>query len=135
MNLGTWSILIGDQPFADTTHIVNPEGVDGGPSVMTIEGYGAAAPVYINLGNLKKVQRFTITRYWDSDTDAHAWYQTGVDQFAGAADVELSHLDYEGATANWLIASAKVTLKINAPIGPCTVETLTVEGGQSVLQA
>jgi hypothetical protein len=135
LNLGTWLITIGGSPFADFTDIINPEGVEGGSQVMPIEGYGAPAPVYLNLGNLKKTQSFTITRNWSTDTLANTWYQTGVDQFAGANSVQLTHLDYEGVQTTWTITSVKITLKINAPIGCTTIETLTLEGGQSIAAA
>jgi hypothetical protein len=128
-NKGTWKISIGGSSFADYTDILQPEGIGGGPNIMEIQGYGAAAPVYLNLGNYKLPRRFTMTRTHASDTAAHAWYQTATATWAGVANVVLTHIDYSGTETTFTINGAKVEIEVETPIGPTTITRITITGG------
>ncbi len=127
--LGTWTISIGGATFADTTCIADLVSMSGGPNIIAFEGYGAPAPVFVNLGNAKIVRVFDITQEWASDTNAELYRQTAITEWAGAATVVLSHVDYEGATSSWTITNAKVELAIPQRIGKTTISRLTITGG------
>jgi hypothetical protein len=128
-NKGTWKISIGGTAFADYTDILQPEGIGGGPNILEIQGYGAAAPVYWNLGNLKLPRAFTMTRQHSTDTLAHAWYQTAEATWGGVANVVLTHLDYAGTETTYTIAGCKVEISVATPIGPTTITKLNFTGG------
>ena len=128
-NKGTWKISIGGSAFADYTDILNPDDIGGGPNIMEVQGYGAAAPTFINLGNLKIARNFTMTREHTSDTAAHAWYQSAIATWAGVATVVLTHLDYSGNETAFTITNCKVELKVAVPLGPTTITKLTFTGG------
>ena len=128
-NKGTWKISIGGAAFADYTDILQPEGIGGGPNILEVQGYGAAAPTFINLGNQKLARRFTMTREHASDTAAHAWYQSGPATWNGVGTVVLTHLDYAGAETTFTIAGAKIELEVETPIGPTTITRITITGG------
>ena len=129
MNEGTWKISIGGSAFADYTDILQPEGISGGPNIVAFEGYGATAPVFVNLGNTKLVRRFTMTREHTTDTLAHAWYQTAAATWAGVATVVLTHMDYSGTETTFTIANAKIEIDVATPIGLATTTKLTFTGG------
>jgi len=130
-NKGTWKISIGGSSFADYTDILQPDGVSGGPVIQKFEGYGAAAPVFIPLGNTAITRAFTMTREHTSDTAAHAWYQTAIATWNGVANVVLTHVDYAGAETTFTINGAKVELEVTAPIGPTTITKIKITGGAS----
>jgi hypothetical protein len=128
-NRGTWKIAIGGSAFADYTDVLQPEGIGGGPNVLEIQGYGAATPVFLNLGNWKLPRRFTLTREHATDTAAHAWYQTAAATWAGVATVVLTHLDYAGNETTYTILGAKVEIEVLTPIGLATITQITITGG------
>ena len=130
-NKGTWKISIGGASFADYTDILQPEGIGGGPTILKIPGYGAAAPMYLNLGNNERPRRFTMTRTHASDTAAHAWYQTATATWAGVANVVLTHIDYSGTETTYTITGAKVEIEVETPIGPTTTTRITITGGNA----
>ena len=111
-----------------TTDIVTPLSVGGGPEVMTVEGYGAAGAVFLNLGNNKTGWTFDCTINFATDTAANAFWMTGIPTYAGTGTVELAHIDYEAATTTWTINNAKIELNIDPPIGPCCHCKLTITG-------
>jgi hypothetical protein len=127
--LGTWTIIIGGSTLADTTCIVDQVSQSGGPNVVAFEGYGATAPVWVNLGNTKIVRVFDITQEWASDTAAELYRQTAISEWAGVATVEIEHVDYEGTTSTWTITNAKVELAVPQRIGKTTITRLTITGG------
>ena len=127
--LGTWDIQIGAAHIATTAQIVDLDSVSGGPNLMAFEGYGAAAPVFLNLGNAKIQRVFTITQEWATDTLAEAYRQTAIATYAGVATVTLAHTDYSGATTNWVLPGAKVELAIPQRIGPTTITRVTITSG------
>ena len=128
-NRGTWKISVGGSAFADYTDILQPEGIGGGPNILKVPGYGAAAPLYLNLGNMELPRRFTMTRTHASDTAAHAWYQAGPATWNGVATVVLTHLDYAGTETTFTIAGAKFEIQIETPIGVATITRITITGG------
>ena len=127
--LGTWTIIIGGSTLADTTCVVDLVSQSGGPNITAFEGYGAAAPVWVNLGNTKIVRVFDITQEWASDTAAELYRQTGITEWAGVATVQLNHLDYESDVSTWTITNAKVELAVPQRIGKTTITRLTIAGG------
>ncbi|MDR3427856.1 hypothetical protein [Silvimonas sp.] len=129
MALGTWSILIGGNAIATSACIVDLVSMSGGPNILPFEGYGAAAPVFINMGNTKIVRVFDITQEWASDTAAENYRQTAIAQWSGVATVQLNHLDYEEDVSTWTINNAKVELGIPQRIGLTTITRLTITGG------
>ena len=129
MSLGTWAITIGGSAFCTTAQIVDIDSVQGGPNITAFAGYGAAAPVFLNLGNAKIQRVFTITQEWTTDTLAEAYRQTAIATWAGVATVVISHTDYAAATTNWTITNAKVELAVPQRIGPTTITKLTITGG------
>ena len=128
-NKGTWKISIGGAAFADYTDILQPEGIGGGPNILEVQGYGAAAPTFINLGNQKLARRFTMTREHTSDTAAHAWYQSGPATWNGVGTVVLTHLDYAGAETTFTITNAKVELTQPRRTGLTAETKVTFTGG------
>jgi hypothetical protein len=128
-NKGTWTITIGGSDFAGYTDIVTPDDNGGGPNILEIQGYGAAAPVFLNLGNFRLARKFTMTREHDTDTHAHDWFQTAAADWSGVADVVLTHMDYAGVETTYTIDGAKVELSVAQPIGPTTITKLAFTGG------
>lgn len=128
-NKGTWKISIGGAAFADYTDILQPEGIAGGPNIIDVNGYGASAAMFLNLGNAKLARRFTMTREHATDTLAHAWYQAAAAVWAVVANVVLTHQDYAGVETTFTITGAKVEIEVATPIGPTTTTKLTFTGG------
>lgn len=128
---GTWTITIGGDTFGDTSDVIHPDDITGGPNIVPLQGYGASAPVYLNFGNLALVRSFTMTRTHATDTDAHDWHQTAAATFAGVATVILTHVDYEGASSSWTITNAKVEITVSEPIGVSTTTKIKITGGAS----
>ena len=131
---GTWKILIGGQSFADYSAVVTPQPASGGPNIMEVPGYGAAAPLFVALLNLKLIRKFIITYQHATDTDAHNWALTAAQTWSGVNPVLLTHMDYEGNETNYLISGAKIEVAVSEPIGPTTITTLTITGGAAVQQ-
>jgi hypothetical protein len=127
--LGTWSILIGGSAFATSSCGVDLVSMTGGPNIVPFEGYGAAAPVFINMGNTKIVRVFDVTQEWASDTAAELYRETAISEWAGVATVQLNHIDYEGDVSTWTINNAKVELAVPQRIGLTTITRLTITSG------
>jgi hypothetical protein len=127
-SVGTWTIEIGGSSFAAVTDVVNPLTADGGPNILTVEGYQAAGALFYNLGNNKSGWAFDVTKNFATDTLATNFYMEGIQTWAGAANVVVTHIDYSGTTTTWNINTAKVELKINQPIGPSCNCRLTITG-------
>jgi hypothetical protein len=129
-NKGTWRATVGGTSFAAYTDIFEPQdGGAGAKNIMEVQGYGAASPVFVDLGNLKIPRTFLLTRDHDTDTDAEAFRQTAVATWAGVATVVLTHIDYAGAETSFTITNAKVELSQPKRIGPCTETKVTFTGG------
>lgn len=128
-NKGTWKISIGGSSFADYTDICEPEGESGGPNILEIPGYGAAAPLFLNLGNSRIPRRYLLTRQHATDTAAHAFYKTAVATWSGVATAVLTHIDYSGTETTYTITGAKVELEMLEIFGYTTVSRITITGG------
>ena len=129
-NLGTWKATIGGSAFAAYTDIFEPQdGAGGGPYIIEVLGYGAAAPVYLNRGNLRIPRAFLLTREHATDTLAEAFRQTAIATWSGVATVVLTHIDYSGAETSFTITGAKVELGQPQRIGPTTITRITITGG------
>jgi len=127
--LGTWAITIGGVSFATTADIVDVDDAQGGPVVIVLQGYGAAAPVFLNMGNAQIKRVVTMTREHATDTLAEAWRQTAIATWAGVATVVLSHTDYSGTTTNFTYNNAKVELAVPQRIGLTTITKITITAG------
>jgi hypothetical protein len=131
-NLGTWKATIGGTSFATYADVFEPQaGASGGPNLMEIQGYGAAAPLYLNLGNAKIPRSFLLTRNHSTDTLAEAFRQTAVATWAGVATVVLTHIDYSGTETTFTITNCKVELAQPDRIGLTTITKVTFTGGAS----
>lgn len=128
---GTVALTIGGDSFGTTDDVIEPQGQSGGPEIRAFLGYGAAAPFYLNLGNLAQQRRFVMTRTHDTNTDAWAWYESALADWAGVADVVIEHTDFAGTTTSFTIAAAKVDLTVDPPIGVTTLTHITITGGAS----
>jgi hypothetical protein len=129
-NKGTWKATIGGTAFADYTDVFEPQ--DGGgasKNIMEVQGYGAAAAVFVDLGNFKIPRHFLLTRTHTTDTLAEAFRQQAVATWAGVATVVLTHIDYAGAETTFTITNAKVELEHPVRIGMTTITKLTFTGG------
>lgn len=124
-------MTVGGTAFADYTDILECDDLGGGPNVITFEGYGAAAPVLINLGNLKQARKFTLTREHTTDTLAEAWRQSAIATWTGVATVVVTHMDYSGTETSWTVTNAKVELAVPQRIGMTTITKITITGGNS----
>jgi hypothetical protein len=130
MAQGTWTIIVAGTTLGDTSCIVEPDGsVRGGPNIVAFMGYGAAAPVFLNLGNVQVVRSFLITKIWATDTLAEAFRQTANAAYAGVATVAISHIDYSGTTTTWTFNGAKVELEVLERVGPTTITRITFTAG------
>jgi hypothetical protein len=127
--LGTWTITIGGVSFATFNDIVDVGDASGGPRITAFPGYGAPAPVYVNLGNTEIKRTVTMTREHPSDTAAEAWRQTAIATFAGVATVQMTHLDYEGNQAEFSYENAKIEVAVPQRIGLTTITKLTINSG------
>lgn len=129
-NRGTWKITIGGADFADYSDVLQPEGNAGGPKIVPVLGYGASAPVYLNLGNYEIPRSFTLTRDHPTNTAATAWYETATQLWGGVASVVvLTHLDYAGVETTFTIQAPRVDIEVATPIGPCTITKIKITGG------
>lgn len=122
-------MTIGGSGFATTADTLELDSISGGPNITPFEGYGAAAPVFLNLGNTKIVRVFTMTRTHATDILAEAWRQTAIATWAGVATVTITHTDYSAGTTTWTITNAKVEIAVPQRIGPTTITQITITGG------
>ncbi|MDR3459548.1 MAG: hypothetical protein P4N60_19130 [Verrucomicrobiae bacterium] len=130
MAKGTWKATIGGSAFADYTDVFEPsEGGGAGKNIIEVQGYGAAAAVFLDLGNFKIPRRFTLTRTHATDTLAEAFRQTAVATWAGVATVVLTHIDYTGTETTFTITNAKVELDQPQRIGLTTITKINFTGG------
>lgn len=128
--LGTWTLIVGGSLLADTSAIVEPDGeVRGGPNIMPILGYGAAAPVFLNLGNPQIVRSFLVIKEFATDTLAENFRQTAQATWSGVATVEIEHIDYESNTTTWTFVNAKVEITVPQRIGPAVIFRITITSG------
>ena len=134
--LGTWTITVAGQedPLCSYNDAVKADAVNGGKSIMAVNGYGAPREMFIDLGNIMPVRKFTMTREHITNTDATSWYMVDGLAYEGVADVTIAHTDYEGVETDWLITGAKVEITIDEPIGVSTTTHITITGGPAVVQ-
>jgi len=130
-NLGTYKLTIGGSVFGTYTDIIEPAGNAGGPNILPILGYGATAPVYLNLGNLQIPRRYQMTREHATNASAQTWYQTAVATWSGVFDCIIAHTDYTGTETTFTVAGAKVEIAVDPPIGVTTFTKITITGGAS----
>ena len=130
---GTWTIAIGGDAFATTADVISLGDAKGGPNILEIPGYGAAAPLVLDLANLRVSWPLTMTRDHDTDADAYAWYFTAAAVWAGAADVVLTHANYGGTVNTYTFTAAKVELEVAQPVGKTTTTRITLTGGVPAL--
>jgi len=129
-NLGTWKCTIGGTAFADYTDIFEPQDSSGaGRNIMEVQGYGAASPVFVDLGNLKIPRAFLLTREHSTDTLAEAFRQGAVNSWSGVATVVLTHIDYSGTETTFTITGCKVEIQQPVRIGKTTMTKLVFTGG------
>ena len=129
-NRGKWKATIGGSAFAYYTDVFTP--LDGGSSrrnILAVQGYGAASPVYLDLGNLEIPRVFFLSRIFSTDTLAQAFCQTAVAAWAGVATVVLTHMDYAGAETTFTITNARVELAQPLQTGITAETKITFTGG------
>jgi hypothetical protein len=130
MAWGTWTISVGGTTLGDTSCIVEPDGsVRGGANIVAFPGYGAPAPVFLNLANAQIVRSYLITKEWATDTLAEAFRQTANATYGGVATVIISHVDYSGVTTSWTFSNAKVEIEVLQRIGMVTITRVTFTAG------
>jgi hypothetical protein len=129
MSLSTWAINIGGEDFGDTTDVIEPAASNAAHKIMTIEGYGAAGIVELDLGNAKLQWDYDCTLYFATNAEATTFYMMGGQLWTGVNTVTISHTDYTATVTTWTITNANVTLQINRPIGLTVTCKLTITGG------
>lgn len=127
---GTWKCTIGGASFADYTDCFEPEGeVPAQKNIMEVAGYGAAAMVFIDLGNLRMPRHFSLTREHATDKAAEDWRQTGAAAFAGVATVVLTHKNLDASETTYTITGANVEIIIAQRVGATTTTKVIITGG------
>jgi hypothetical protein len=125
-----WQLKIGGVLVADYTDDVQALATGGGKNIETVNGYGAAAPVFLDHGNFAGVQRFKVVKEWADDAAAQSWYETGKASYDGVADVLVIRRKIlaGGGTLVWKLSGAKIELQIEEPLLSLTITNFTFTG-------
>lgn len=134
---GTWQIVVTgqDNPLCTYNDAVKAEPLDGGRSIMTVEGYGAPNVAFLDLAVQTVTRKFTMQREHPDNTASTAWYMTDAIAYTGVNDVTVTHIDIGGVETSWLIPGAKILITVDEPINVSTTTHITLTGGSAMIQA